>query len=104
MALVVPSQAIDTTSTNPAAQLQINILAAVAEFERELIQERVRAGVKAAQQRGVRMGRPATNQRHVPQVKALIKEGLKAAEIGKRLGIPYSSAAELVREIKAGVR
>ncbi len=58
VALVSPSQGIDTSNTNPAAQLQINILAAVAQFERELITERVKAGVRAARQRGVRLGRP----------------------------------------------
>ena len=47
VALVVPSQGIDTYNTNPAAQLQLNILAAVAQFERELITERVNAGVRA---------------------------------------------------------
>src|SRR2546430_17611518 len=52
VALVCPSQEIDTTDTNPCAEFQINILAAVAQFERELIIERVRAGVAAARLRG----------------------------------------------------
>ena len=57
--LVVPSQGIDTSagSMNPASKLQLNVLAAVAEFERDLIRERVRAGMKAAKDRGVRFGR-----------------------------------------------
>jgi len=59
VALVCPSQGIDTSNSNPAAQLQINILAAVAQFERELITERVKAGVNAAKQRGVKLGRSA---------------------------------------------
>ena len=37
VALVCPSQGIDTSNSNPAAHLQLNILAAVAQFERELI-------------------------------------------------------------------
>ena len=99
VALVCPSQGIDTSHSNPAAQLQINILAAVAQFERELITERVKAGVKAAQQRGVKMGRPSKNQRHVEQVKTLVQKGASAAEISRFLGIPYSTAGEMVREI-----
>ena len=103
MALVCPTQGIDTSNSNPAAQLQINILGAVAQFERELITERVQAGVNAAKQRGVKMGRPAKNQKHVEQVKKLMAV-FWPAEIARRLGLPYSTVSELVREIKAGIR
>lgn len=51
VALVCPSQGIDTSNANPAAQLQINILAAVAQFEREIITERVRAGSRRPRRR-----------------------------------------------------
>jgi len=101
VALVCPSQGIDTSNSNPAAQLQINILAAVAQFERELITERVQAGVNAAKQRGVKLGRPEKRPKRIDQVQALVAQGIKAAEISRRLGIPYSTAGELVREVKA---
>src|SRR2546427_4465067 len=42
------SQNIDTDETNPTARLMLHILAAVAEFERELIRERVASGVANA--------------------------------------------------------
>src|SRR5579864_9681306 len=42
------SQSIDTDESNPTARLLLHILASVAEFERELIRERVRAGIKSA--------------------------------------------------------
>lgn len=101
VALVCPSQGIDTSNANPAAMLQINVLAAVAQFEREIITERVNAGIAAAKARGVRMGRPPKNQRHAGAVAGLAAEGLSAAEIGRRLGLPYSTAAEMVRELRA---
>ena len=41
VALICTSQRIDTSATNPAAQLQLNILCAVAEFEREIIRDRI---------------------------------------------------------------
>src|ERR1700745_1381079 len=63
VALLCTSQGIDTSATNPAAQLQLNILCAVAEFEREIIRERVNAGLKAARARGIRLGRPSTLQK-----------------------------------------
>ena len=45
VALVCPSQGIDTSNANPAAMLQINVRAAVAQLEREIITERVKAGI-----------------------------------------------------------
>ena len=100
VALVCPSQGIDTSDANPAARLQVNILAAVAQFERELITERVNAGIAAARQRGVKLGRPNKKGKHMASVQALLQEGVGAAEIGRRLKIPYSSATEMVREIR----
>ena len=58
VALVVSSQGIDTSASNPAARLQLNVLCAVAEFEREVIRERVNAGLAVAKAKGVRLGRP----------------------------------------------
>ena len=57
-ALVVPGQGIDTSKSNPAGELQMNILGAVSEFERGLIRERTVAGLAGAKARGVKLGRP----------------------------------------------
>jgi putative DNA-invertase from lambdoid prophage Rac len=51
------SQSIDTDHTNPTARLLLHILASVAEFERELIRERVCAGVRNAKRTGKQLGR-----------------------------------------------
>ncbi len=98
VALVCPSQGIDTTESNPCAQFQLNILAAVAQFERELITERVNAGLTAAKQRGVRFGRPSKKTKHFAQVKALFDEGLGTPAISGKLGLPYSTVSEIIRE------
>ncbi|RYD80640.1 MAG: hypothetical protein EOP84_11825 [Verrucomicrobiaceae bacterium] len=100
VALVCPSQGIDTSNSNPAAMLQINVLAAVAQFEREIITERVNAGIAAAKQRGVRLGRPPKTHKHIAAVSTLLAEGLSAAEISRRLGLPYSTTTEMIRELK----
>ena len=97
VALVCPSQGIDTSATNPAAQLQLNILCAVAEFEREIIRERVNAGLKAARARGARFGRPSTLQKHLPNVRELLARGHRVSEIAELLGLAYSSAHKLMR-------
>jgi putative DNA-invertase from lambdoid prophage Rac len=51
------SQSIDTDESNPTARLLLHILASVAEFERELIRERVRAGIRNARHKGRQLGR-----------------------------------------------
>src|SRR5579864_7689289 len=51
------SQSIDTDESNPTSRLLLHILASVAEFERELIRERVRAGIKSARHKGKQLGR-----------------------------------------------
>jgi DNA invertase Pin-like site-specific DNA recombinase len=100
VALVCPSQGIDTSNANPAAMLQINVLAAVAQFEREIITERVNAGIAAAKARGVRLGRPSKAARHTAAVTAMMAEGLSATEMSRRLGVPYSTVTEMVREAR----
>jgi DNA invertase Pin-like site-specific DNA recombinase len=101
VALVCPSQGIDTSNSNPAAHLQLNILAAVAQFERELIVERVRAGVRAAAGRGVRLGRPPTAASKMAKVMELFDAGLNAATISRLLSLPYSTVTQIIRETKA---
>jgi DNA invertase Pin-like site-specific DNA recombinase len=100
VALVCPSQGIDTTESNPCAQFQLNILAAVAQFERELITERVNAGIVAARQRGVKLGRPAMSQADSQRIGGLVAQGYTAAKISRELRIPYSTAAQTAREIR----
>jgi DNA invertase Pin-like site-specific DNA recombinase len=94
-ALVVPQQGIDTTASNPASQFQLNILMAVAEFEREIIRERVNAGLRAARARGARLGRPSTLSKHLARVRDLIAGGDSVAAVARKLALPYSSAHKL---------
>jgi DNA invertase Pin-like site-specific DNA recombinase len=99
VALVCPSQGIDTSGLNPASQLQLNILMAIAEFERSIIQERVTSGLRAAKAKGVRLGRPATLDKHEQAVRELVARGLGVRHIGRILNLPVSSAGKLVRRI-----
>jgi putative DNA-invertase from lambdoid prophage Rac len=100
VALVCPSQGIDTSGMNPASQLQLNILMAIAEFERSIIQERVSAGLRAAKAKGVRLGRPATLDEHEPAVRVLISQGAGVREVARQLKLPVASAFKLVRKVQ----
>jgi DNA invertase Pin-like site-specific DNA recombinase len=76
VALVVPSQCIDTSASNPAARLQLNVLCAVAEFDREVIRERVNAGLAVAKAKGVRLGRPRAHDGQRSEVARLRSGGI----------------------------
>jgi len=78
---------IDTTTAN--GRLAFGIFAAFAEFERELITERTRAGLAAARARGRRGGRPRKMDHATLQIAmaAMSDHKTVAAEVAKRLGI-----------------
>ena len=85
VALIVTSQGIDTGNTNPAGKLQLNVLMAVAEFERGIIRERVNAGLKAAKQRGVKLGRPRSLHKKTGVVLGERRNGLGVRAIAGKL-------------------
>ena len=100
VALICPSQGIDTSGMNPASQFQLNILMAVAEFERSIIQERVAAGLEAARARGVKLGRPDKLSKHREAVAALLKEGRPVRAISRELGLSVTSTFRIVKSLK----
>lgn len=59
VALVVPGQGIDTSEESSVSKVQMGILAVIAEFERDIISERTKAGLRAARARGRVLGRPS---------------------------------------------
>src|SRR5207248_7200432 len=81
----------------PASQFQLNILMAVAEFERETIRQRVNSGLPAARARCVRLGRPSSLQKHLPKVRMLLQLDLSISAAARELCLAYSSAHKLAR-------
>ena len=93
---VAITQNIDTDESNPAARLLLHIFAAFAEFERELIRERVVTGIRAAQGRGKRLGRPRRVFRR-DQAMRLRAEGKSWRKIAATLGVPFSTVIDACR-------
>ena len=82
------SEAIDTTTS--AGKMVFSMIAAVAEFERNIIHERVRAGLANARAKGRILGRPRAciNMKLIMKLK---NEGVSTRQISKQLGIPRST-------------
>ncbi len=81
------TEGIDTTT--PTGELLFNIVGAVAQFERNLIAERVRAGIAHARAMGKRIGRPRALI-NVVQVKALRQQGHSLRKVAQALDVPVS--------------
>jgi putative DNA-invertase from lambdoid prophage Rac len=79
------TEALDLTT--PAGRAMAALLAVFAEFEREILRERVRAGLAHARQNGKRLGRPITAATKAGEVRALYRAGISKAEIARRLQI-----------------
>ncbi len=89
------TEGVDTTT--PTGQLLFHIVGAVAQFERDLIAERVRAGIAHARAMGKRIGRPRA-QIDVSQVRALRAQGQSLRQVAKALGVPVSRVRRALTE------
>ena len=85
------SDNIDTRNQNPMARLQIQMLGAFCEFERETIRSRICTGIEAARNRGSRFGRPPIENQQRTRVKELLSQGIGANEVAKTTGISVAS-------------
>jgi len=84
------TEAIDTST--PGGQLVFHLFAALAEFERAIIRERVNAGLVAARRRGRVGGRPSVvTDSKASAITALAAQGLSVSEICISLGISRAS-------------
>jgi hypothetical protein len=82
----------------PAGRAMAGLLAVFAAFEREVLGERVRAGLAHARLNGKRLGRPATATMHADRVRKLRRSGLSKSEIARRLNIGRTSVRRILDE------
>ena len=88
------TEALDLTT--PAGRAMAAMLAVFAAFEREVLQERTRAGMAHARQSGKRLGRPATAAAHAAEIRKLHRGGLSKSEIARRLQIGRTSVRRIL--------
>ena len=88
------TEALDLTT--PAGRAMAGMLAIFAEFEREILRERVRAGIAQARKEGRPHGRPRTASRKAAEVVRLKAERLSHSEIARRLKISRTSVRRIL--------
>ena len=90
------TEALDLTT--PAGRAMAGLLAVFAEFEREILRERTRAGLAHARRSGKRLGRPPTAAQKANQVRNLYSKNISKAEIARRLNIGRTSVRRILGE------
>jgi DNA invertase Pin-like site-specific DNA recombinase len=88
------TEALDLTT--PGGRAMAGLLAIFAEFEREILRERTRAGLAHARESGKRLGRPATAAAHTAEIRKLRRAGVSKSEIARRLEIGRTSVRRIL--------
>jgi DNA invertase Pin-like site-specific DNA recombinase len=88
------TEALDLTT--PSGRALAGMLAVFAEFERDILRDRVKAGIAQARQEGKPHGRPISAALHVEKIQELFGRGVSKREIAKQLGISRTSVRRLL--------
>jgi len=88
------TEALDLTT--PTGRAMAGLLAVFAEFEREILRERVKAGLAQARQNGRQLGRLRSAALLEPQVRQLVAQKVSQAEIARRLSIGRTSVRRIL--------
>jgi DNA invertase Pin-like site-specific DNA recombinase len=95
IALRILSMGVDTGT--PTGKLMLNVMASVAQFEREMMLERQREGIAKAKGEGKYKGRKPTARARAEEVLALRAQGLSMDAIAAQLGIGKGSVVRVIR-------
>ena len=93
--LYLHQQALDTST--PSGKAMFGMLGVFAEFERTIIQERVKAGLARARARGTTLGRPRTQPKVEAKIRELAAQGMGKGKIARTLGIGVSVTQRVLK-------
>src|SRR5262245_34236387 len=96
--LYLDQQAIDTTT--PTGKLVFQIAGAFAEFERTMIRQRIKAGLKRAVAQGVKLGRPKTDSVTERKVRHQLAKGVGILKVAKSVGIGTGTVQRIANELR----
>jgi DNA invertase Pin-like site-specific DNA recombinase len=88
------TEALDLTT--PTGRAMAGLLSVFAEFEHEILRERIRAGIAEARLKGKRFGRPLTAAKKAGQIRKLYRAGVSKAEIARQLNIGRTSVRRIL--------
>lgn len=97
--LYLHQQALDTST--PSGRALFGMLAVFAEFEREMIRDRVNAGLSRAKSMGKRLGRPSLPEATAERVRELRASGMGILKVASTLGIGVSAVQRIDKEAGA---
>jgi DNA invertase Pin-like site-specific DNA recombinase len=95
--LYLDQQAIDTTT--PMGKLVFQVTGAFAEFERTMIRQRIKAGLKRAVAQGVKLGRPKIDSATERKVRQQLAKGVGILKVAKTLGIGTGTVQRIANEL-----
>lgn len=81
----------------PQGKLMAAVLAAIAEFERDLIRDRVKSGIAAAKAKGQKFGRPRVSESVIATIHQLRSEGKSYSQIADTSGVSRTKIYQLCR-------
>jgi DNA invertase Pin-like site-specific DNA recombinase len=87
--------------TTSAGRLMFNVIGAMAEFERDIISERVKAGLHNTQAKGTQLGHPSAvkiDARFTARVRKLYAEVLSYRKVAKKVGVSHQTVATICRQ------
>lgn len=93
VSLVSATESFDMTS--PAGKAMVSMLSVFSNFERDMLGERIKAGIRASKKKH---GRPRTALRHAPKVRRLYEDGMTKAAIARKLGIGRTSVIRILSD------
>src|SRR5499427_5998194 len=95
--LYLDQQSIDTTT--PAGKLMFQVCGAFAEFERSMIQQRVRAGLKRAAEKGNYPGRPKIGEALEKRIQTQLRAGKGMLKVARELGVGTGTVQRIKAEM-----
>jgi DNA invertase Pin-like site-specific DNA recombinase len=96
--LYLDQQAIDTTT--PMGKLVFQLTGAFAEFERTMIRQRIKAGLKRAVAQGVKLGRPKIDSATERKVRKQLANGIGILRVARSLGLGTGTVQRISKEIE----
>ncbi len=92
------TEALDMTT--PGGRALAGMLAVFAEFERDILRDRVKAGIAQARKEGRPHGRPPTVRHHEAEISTLFKKGISKRQIAARLSISRASVRRMLPALR----